>query len=1516
MQSAGLTSALLRFSFLLLFLLSQGSADDSADEKYIRSSTFGSPLSPLQFFEDSEVVLATEYRRNIVHRSEDAGATWDKLEDLHSLGVILNPNDNKVAIAMGLEGKHWITYDQGKKWDSFNTDPALGLSKAAPFSFHASDSKKIIVNVGNPLEQKSLLTTDGFKKDPKTLREGAQQCMWAKEKAAFDSGDKDIDKNRILCVASPPKSGFIGMFDHRLYQSDDYFKEEQEAKVVDGRRSSGFVSMVSAGKYLMVAQRSKGTLEMAMYTSVDGNSWNRALFGQKKLEADGYTVMESTNYSIRVDVMEGDPSSILPSPMGSLYSSNSNGSFFTKNEGFTNRNMLGLVDFERLDAVQGVAIANIVKNPEDVVQSGAEKVLQSRITFNDGRDFEPLKGKRGDHKGDLNLHGYSEMRNQGKVYSNKGAPGILMGIGNLGENLHEYAESNLWVSSDGGENWRFAYEGPHKFEFADSGSILAAISDPGPTDHIKYSTDYGKEWKKLRIVDDDEDKVRPDFFTTITDSTSTKVVLAAKSGRGDDIKQRVFSIDFQSLDLKKCGKDDFEIWHARQSEDGEPGCVMGHTQSFRRIKADAKCFVDKEFEEAEPENKDCECAKEDYECDTGYVRSKDRESCIPEGGLKAPKGECEKEESTFMGPSGFRRIPGNTCKKNKFHDDIMKDVKRKCKDVESDPDVSDGSITSTIKTWDAKRFREYRYLEKPPVSEGSEEFEDETILAITEDRKAWKTRDHGKHWEHLENIKEAKYIYPNTYESRDAYIVTASKKVFYTDNRGKSFHSFEAKSPANDRNPPILRFHPSNRQWLIWTGCKEDDSADECSPLTHYTQRRGLEWHSLIDDAGSCEFVWRDSTDAPQRNISKETVFCTKHEGRQKSLLSGDDFFKEEPKTLFENIENFATMSEFIIVATRGGKEHTDLGLNASVDAQTFAPAKFPPQMSVTTHDGYDGYTVLDSSSHSIFLHATVNSQFEREYGHLVKSNSNGTSFVTSLKDVNRNKEGYADFEKLQAIEGAALANKVSNVEEVRKNGVAKERKSMITHNDGADWSPLSHPDCGSQKGCSLHLHGYTERRKPDESYSSPSAVGLVIGIGNVGTTLQQKRDGDTYISRDGGMTWSTAVEGQYMWEFGDQGSIIVLVQEREPTSKVKWSKDEGRTWNDYYFSDEDKEYDIHDISTIPSDGSLNFLLWGREPSGKKRAVTINLDFTGAFDRKCKFDKDHENDDYYLWQPEHPFEKNGCLFGHKNQWVRKKAESTDCYNGPRIERFHRKIEDCPCTDRDFECDYNFERDDSGLCKSVGPERDPVEDCKADPETNHYFKVTGYRRIPGDTCTGGNEQDRMAGMAPCPNREDSFRKQFGTSGWLVLFIVLICAAAAAGIGWFVYQRFMAGGAGPGRIRLGESDGYTTSQLRLPMPNLDTNSAFVRYPVMGVSALAATLMAVPMVLMSGGRWARDKLSGRGRGTYSRLGGGSSGGWSSGGGSRTYTSRGSFARGRDWTGQASDESDLLGEDSDEDA
>jgi len=374
------------------------------------------------------------------------------------------------------------------------------------------------------------------------------------------------------------------------------------------------------------------------------------------------------------------------------------------------------------------------------------------------------------------------------------------------------------------------------------------------------------------------------------------------------------------------------------------------------------------------------------------------------------------------------------------------------------------------------------------------------------------------------------------------------------------------------------------------------------------------------------------------------------------------------------------------------------------------------------------------------------------------------------------------------------------------------------------------------------------------------------------------------------------AKKGSYMWRFGDQGSIIVLIDPKEPTNVLYWSKDEGKNWEEYQFLD--KKVHVEDLTTMPSDNSRNFLVWAK---GDEGTMTINIDFTGLTGRQCVLDEKVENDDYYFWSPKHPTQDNDCLFGHVSQYHRKKI-TADCYNGQTIERLHNIANNCECARSDFECDFNYQRKGDGSCELVEglKPKDHAEECRLDPDLTEYYESTGYRRIPLTTCQGGKEMEYTSQVHPCPGKEEEFQKKHGIGAVGIFFAVMIPIGVAAAIGYWVWSNWA---NKFGQIRLGEQASY------------NDESPLIKYPVMILSAIVAIAQALPLLASSLWRSASNAF-GRSRGAYGSIGGGRFGTGVGLGGDRRFTTRDSFARGRGDYANAvdEDEGELLGEDSDE--
>ncbi len=1459
-------------------------------EPSVTATKFANSPYDLRYFDDSDVILMQDYTEDAVYRSDDAGESWAKVNDIpggKAWSLIMHPFDNKSAYVLTEDTTHWRTEDRGNSWTEFLTKASPDARVENPLNFHAGDNGKILMNamdclVGVFCESMSVYTTDGFRTDAKALREGTLGCNWAKGTEIFAERHTGLKDDRILCVV--PGQFMKGKAGNKLVVSDDFFETEFEPPLETDRTVNGIAKIAAVKGYILAAGVAERTDEMALYVTSDAEDWHRAVFpSDHKMVEEAYTILESTNYSIQIDVMTTKPSS----PMGVLLSSNSNGTYFTRNLEHTNRNSRGNVDFEKVAGVQGIALVNVVDNWEDVEEKARKsKKIKSQISFDDGRTWQALKTKDED---DLHIHSVTAAANSGRIFSSL-APGLMMGVGNTGKHLKDYDNGDTYVSEDAGVTWKKALDGPHKYEFGDSGSILVAIPDE-ITNKLKYSLNRGRDWETVEL----KEKVSPYVLTTTLDSTSLKFLLVATAKPNNKEEYYIMSIDFDKMDKRTCKDDDLEKWYARVDSKGEPTCLMGHKQFYMRRKADADCFVKRNFVDPTPEFVECDCEIDDYECDFNFVRNADRKECVLEGPLVIPEGACKKPEDTFKGSSGWRKIPGDKCKDPKSG---AKDepVDRKCDEAHIAPPAN-GKVSHSDNKLSGKRLMDHMYFERTETSSG----DDETVIAQT-DKGVYLSRDHGKTWKEILQGKDIQYIVRHKYLNDRVFFIATDGHVYYSLNRGDNIQKFDTKVPhkADWRVATPMTFHPTRKDWIIWTGV---DGSDKHA-IASISRDRGDSWETLARYVRKCEFIY-DEKNTKQKGGEK-LIMCQQKNKESPNddnnpwkLVSSTDLTFEETTTIYDDILDFATMSEFIIVANKNKEQ--ELNVAASVDGKHFAPALFPANFHVPHQHGY---TVLDSSTHAIFLHVTVDTTEGAEYGGIIKSNSNGTSYVLSLNGVNRDAEGYVDFEKMSKLEGVALANVVTNYQTAAKDNT-KILRTMITHNDGAEWRYITPPSedidlkpyaCkGDLEKCSLNLHGYTERMDKSHTYSSPSAVGIMLAVGNVGGRLESFDKSDTYLTKDGGISWQMVKRGSYMWEYGDQGSIIVLVSDREPTNVVYYTHDEGITWDEYKFSE--PKLNVYDITTLPSDNSRNFLLWTNDGDELK---TINLDYTGLTDRQCKLDESDSGDsDYELWSPRHPTQDNDCLFGHIAQYHRKKP-SADCFNGHLIEALHDIKQNCTCTRQDFECDYNYQALPGGECLLVEGLEPPnrIQDCYDDSELVEYFEPTGYRHIPLSTCEGGPQMDKIT-PKPCPGKEEEYNKKRGLGGFWIFLIVLSSVGTAAAVGFWVWRNWE---GKFGQIRLGEQCKFSPFRPEFKGDvNADGDAAsfnekvwYVKYPVLVVAGIGAVIIATPSVVSSLWGWVSSKI---GRGGNAR-----------------FTSRRSFARGPHYEAVNDDEGELLGDDSEE--
>ncbi|EGV62208.1 Oligoxyloglucan reducing end-specific cellobiohydrolase [Yamadazyma tenuis ATCC 10573] len=1103
-----------------------------------------------------------------------------------------------------------------------------------------------------------------------------------------------------------------------------------------------------------------------------------------------------------------------------VYASDSSGLRFKKvAENVANQ------EFEKIQTIDGVWLSDVFgkdsKDTKDkpslidlIMGGGADKDVISQISFNDGKDWNPLKVDDESCTGDdcsLHLLTSSQMDGEGKFVTGP-TPGIVLGVGNTGKKLdHGFEHMRTFISRDGGASWKQALDKPCMYSFGDLGNIIVALpyfgKKQGSTNTLYYSLDQGLSWdsKELDVA------FFPLSVSTTVDGTGTHFLITGlidntPEKTGDyDFSEVLYSLDFSEAYDKKCSKDDFEQVYARvAADDKKPLCMYGHREKFKRRKAESKCFAATLYEDVTVYDESCDCSDQDFECAPGFKVSKKGGSCEPD---KKVIGEmCRTQKVKELSLPDKVLADGNECSiGKKSFKQFISEHKLKCSDyIDKDDKDKDKSKKIEVSKFSFEgKMTEYTYFEQ------GDDYRGENIIVRTSDNRLYASRTGG-----------TKFVKAPMYEEVLAYfmgsvpgqivLVTNSEIFFVSTDAGNSYMRYKAPSRLSAQNP-YVSFHKESVDQFIWYGANTelgcgDIFSDNCKSTAYITTTGGEIFTTLREDIVKCDFVGPILKEAEK---SENLIFCSviDKESKQLKLVSTTDNFKTE-KVLAKGIVGYAISGNYVIVGAVDDKEGT-LTAMVTVDGSTFAKAAFPRDLNI---DIKQAFTVLDAATGSIFMHVTTQSKKGDEYGAILKSNSNGTSYALTLDHVNRNTVGFVDYDRIQGIEGILVANVVSNYKEDSE----KKLKTMISHNDGGEWNYIEPPTvdskgkkykCGGKtiKDCSLNLHSFTERADYRDTFSSPSAIGIMIGIGNVGSHLTKKSTGDTFLTRDGGLTWKEIKKGAYMWEYGDRGSIIVLVKDGK-TNELSYSLDEGKKWINFKFADD--EVDIKDLATVPSDNSRKFIVFAEKDAD---SVAYTIDFTDIHQRQCQLDLDNpSNDDFEYWSPKHPNGVNDCLFGHEAKYLRRSSSHTDCFIGmaPLSEGF-KVTKNCSCTRQDYECDYNYFRDGDNTCKLVkglSPSDHKKEMCKND--AFQYFEPTGYRKIPLSTCQAGKQFDAFVPQA-CPGKTKQFNEYYGRDVGIgkLLLIIGIPLAVFIFATWFVYDRGIRRNGGfkqLGQIRLDDDE----------------------------------------------------------------------------------------------------------------
>lgn len=1374
------------------------------------------------YFDDSLNVVALLDKTASI--SYDDGVTWEPIEAMASremINIVHDPLVKNRAFAVGRESEHFVTNDKGKTWSKFTTLD----SKGKPLK--DVDGLTVVPNAADPnlllfrarscdgwfgdfesCKYHHYYTSDGLKSGLKILTNDAEACTFAMATPEFAK----IDQPATIFCSRVKTNSFGHVLDSQLLKTTDFFKTElivdypllNSGKIIDLRVDKSFLlAVVQSDRY---NEKSK----VSVIISKDAITFDQSDLSFE-VSSGAIIFLESSPLSLFLSVGKGLRHGRII--LAEIHASDSTGLRYT-----TLLDNVAIGSTTKVQNVDGVWLANIIMDGDgsnkeedslmDDLFGFRHFDVMSKISLDNGRTWNRLAVLDDDScklEDDCSLH-VADVNSfdAGGRYVTGPTPNILLASGTTGKHLGRYRQFKSYISRDGGISWRLVVGRDAVFSSGDQGNIIVAFPTSSRSgnagDKLLYSLDQGKQWSEYKL----DSAIYSYRIATTMDGTGSKFILVGQQPDNDSggLSENciIYAIDFsKAYDGAKCDKDkDFEKVYARAPEgsDGKDAlCIYGHKESFMRRKPDSKCFVSTLFEDIKVNEEPCQCTEKDFECSPYFVLSPKGE-CIPDPAKISKLCKLQKKSTVTLVDKQL--MAGNLCNSDKIS--FITSDTFTCKDY-TENDSSENKIVSKLNEIEGT-LSQYAYIET------ENELADNIVLRNKEGI-VFASNNGGQSFVRVAVAEKVLGFMVGPVHGV-VILIGSDEYLYYSSDGGNTFTKQKQPGPPALQVRPIS-FLPDEPHKFIWlSGDCGLPGASNC--VAYHTDDSGKTFQKLISNAVACDYV------SSVFDLSVlELIYCTVQEGNQRKLVSSTNLFKEkEPTILFDNIVSYAVRNNFVIVATIE-PELRELRAKVTVDGSTFAPADFPSDFKV---EAQTSYAILDSGMHSIFMHVTTVKDIGHERGAILKSNSNGTSYVLSLSDVNRNAAGFVDYDRMEGIEGVLLANTVHNPD----SKDAKKLKTQISFNDGSQWSYLPPPlvdsegkkyACigGSLAKCSLNLHGFTERPDYRDTYSSTSAVGLLIGVGNVGETLDSYENAATFLSTDGGVTWAEIRKGVYQWEYGDQGTILVLVSAITETDEIVYSTDEGKSWQTYKFAE--KPVNVLDLATIPTDTARQFVVFATQGDDSSKFLVYAIDFTRFFPRQCRLDLDNpDKDDYEYWSPKHPESAEGCLFGHEAKYLRRAIGHNDCFIGSApLDKGYKVVRNCSCTRNDFECDYNYYRDSDGTCKLVkglSPADHQAAMCSA-PNTFEYFEPTGYRKIPLSTCVGGKSFDAF-NPKPCPGHEKEFAKHYGRDfgSGKVLLVVLVPLIVFFSATWFVYEKGIRRNGGfqkLGQIRLDEDDDFS-------------------------------------------------------------------------------------------------------------
>ncbi|KAI8999234.1 hypothetical protein BC832DRAFT_229266 [Gaertneriomyces semiglobifer] len=1360
----------------------------------------------LVYFKDqSSLLLRT--KREQLHVSSDNGRKWKDSELRSVIGVTLHETSTKRAFAFTRTGIA-VTHDSGQTFAELPTPKKYNILGLPILDFHPDSSKSDWLTFlghaddnacngfGGGVCHTEAFATKNEHKDWVSVTTWAEKCVWARD---LDYDSPSLPEDAVYCIEWKDKGGNIAQ--PRLSPATNQLQlvlhlpwEKDEAKkrqvLAGGRDKESVVEFFVLGGTLLAAVQDQGTEKVELITSENGKDFTHVeLISHPAHTTDSFfTLLHSVPNSVFLAAArKGDDDS------GLLFKSSGNSSYFSATLNSIARDKRQKVDYEKLGGLNSVELANI-RNDDG---------LRSLISYDDGATWQGLHPPKLGFKGSqlpcnpnrpadctLHLHHHTTSppsRSAVIKRSSERVPGLVLAKGNVGSGLSAWKDGSLWASWDGGKEWKEAWRDTEQglgSWAATGGGAIWVVAGEGVVNTVHYSLDKGETWTKLAL--DVEISLR--MLSSSSQSPDAVVHLVGEK-EGELV---VVTLDFQQVPI--CNHSQMDTWVAP--------CWFGRERHIWRKKdGNHLCRINLSGDQWDREkDKSCPCTEGDWHCAYGFYRGASFR-CIPTPAMLASlqPATCA-PKSNFTSPSGYSRNSHNKCEPGVDH---APDVQRPC---------SNDSVRIAAKHFLSEE-EDYVWINGT-----------KTLLVLFKDGTVWKSVDAGQVWQ-KEGAPQKPVVslmpdehWANPPQSR-VWLITTGEVLYKTQDSAAVVTSIKVPAPAwvdlRGVRPAtgVLRSHPLEPDWLLWIskspGCTTGAMAD-CYGQLHFSNNGGASWVLALQRTTQCTFFesnvfcMHDSTEVRSTVLKK---FAIEGSGRNAKLVVQD-------MQKVEGVVGMVALPDWLLTAvhdrpTRMFSLYIKPKNTGSAGGAEFRPATFPKEFNLDD----TGYTVLQSSTGRVFLDAVISRWIDKEWGSILRSGI-GADWYEEVRiasaggtsvGANMDAKGYVDFEKLAGLEGIALLNVVENVDQV-KLGAEKVLGTRISFDDGAVWEYLSTTPKCQEESCRLHLHSYTHRHDARDTFTSPSSPHILIGAGNVGSSLLPHSRASMFISKDAGLSWKPVIDGSWRWEIL-AGGLTVLVQEEKGVNGGVWLWDRKlpEAFNfsaaveealDFKGKNHDTRLHLtkhtHMISD-PSGLGTDVVLFGTVKD-VKGVVAVAMDFKGLAG-PCK------GDEWEWWNPPgNAADSSVCFFGAVMEYPRL-PEAVRCF--PDQVPSQRIVRRCECTTRDYDCDSGFvpstlssnETDHSRTCVRARDLRDPQPVCV----DGTLRRPTGWKKVALSRCEGGVQETYEYGerLGSCGDGA-SFASFWRWLLWILGLCLLALGAVACWKGRFQL------GSRTGRIRLPDSD----------------------------------------------------------------------------------------------------------------